>query len=214
MKEKSQEHGAKYWKSLDDLAETPAFKEWVEKEFPSGASELEGVGRRNFMKIMAASFGLAGLGMTGCRRPKQHILPYAQQPENLIPGVANFFCSSVPGLTANTPIIVESHQGRPTKIEGNPSYKPFGGTTTIYDQASILDLYDPDRSTASTNNNSKVTAYQVKDFLLSLKESNTDTKGAGLAILAEPSVSPSKIALKKALETRYPEATWTEYTPS
>ena len=214
MKEKSQEHGAKYWKSLDDLAETPAFKKWVEKEFPSGASELEGVGRRNFMKIMAASFGLAGLGMTGCRRPKQHILPYAQQPENLIPGVANFFCSSVPGLTANTPIIVESHQGRPTKIEGNPSYKPFGGTTTIYDQASILDLYDPDRSTASTNNNSKVTAYQVKDFLLSLKESNTDTKGAGLAILAEPSVSPSKIALKKALETRYPEATWTEYTPS
>ena len=166
------------------------------------------------MRIMAASFGLAGLGMTGCRRPKQHILPYAQQPENLIPGVANFFCSSVPGLTANTPIIVESHQGRPTKIEGNPSYKPFGGTTTIYDQASILDLYDPDRSTASTNNNSKVTAYQVKDFLLSLKESNTDTKGAGLAILAEPSVSPSKIALKKALETRYPEATWTEYTPS
>ena len=72
MKEKSQEHGAKYWKSLDDLAETPAFKDWVEKEFPSGASELEGVGRRNFMKIMAASFSLAGLGMTGCRRPKQH----------------------------------------------------------------------------------------------------------------------------------------------
>ena len=171
MKEKSQEHGAKYWKSLDDLAETPAFKDWVEKEFPSGASELEGVGRRNFMKIMAASFGLAGLGMTGCRRPKQHILPYAQQPENLIPGVANFYCSSVPGLTANTPVIVESHQGRPTKIEGNPSYKAFGGATSIYNQASILDLYDPDRSTSSVYNNSKVTAYQVKDFLLSLKES-------------------------------------------
>ncbi|MGB0375194.1 MAG: TAT-variant-translocated molybdopterin oxidoreductase [Opitutales bacterium] len=214
MEEKSQEHGAKYWKSLDDLAETPAFKEWVEKEFPSGASELEGVGRRNFMKIMAASFGLAGLGMTGCRRPKQHILPYAEQPENLIPGVANFYCSSVPGLTANTPVIVESHQGRPTKIEGNPSYKAFGGATTIYDQASILDLYDPDRSTASNFNNSKVPAYQVKDFLVSLKDTNTDSKGAGLAILAEPSASPSRIALKKAFEARYPKATWTEYTPS
>ena len=214
MKEKSQEHGAKYWKSLDDLSETPAFKEWVEKEFPSGASELEGVGRRNFMKIMAASFGLAGLGMTGCRRPKQHILPYAQQPENLIPGVANFYCSSVPGLSANTPVIVESHQGRPTKIEGNPSYKPFGGATTIYNQASILDLYDPDRSTASIANNSKVTAYQVKDFLLGLKDANTESKGAGLAILAEPSVSPSRNALKKAFENRYPEATWTEYSPS
>ena len=214
MKEKSQEHGAKYWKSLDDLAETPAFKDWVEKEFPSGASELEGVGRRNFMKIMAASFGLAGLGMTGCRRPKQHILPYAQQPENLIPGVANFYCSSVPGLTANTPVIVESHQGRPTKIEGNPSYKAFGGATSIYNQASILDLYDPDRSTSSVYNNSKVTAYQVKDFLLSLKEANTETKGAGLAILAEPSTSPSREALKKAFQSRYPEATWTEYSPS
>ena len=214
MKEKSQEHGAKYWKSLDDLAETPAFKDWVEKEFPSGASELEGVGRRNFMKIMAASFGLAGLGMTGCRRPKQHILPYAQQPENLIPGVANFYCSSVPGLTANTPVIVESHQGRPTKIEGNPSYKAFGGATSIYNQASILDLYDPDRSTSSVYNNSKVTAYQVKDFLLSLKETNTETKGAGLAILAEPSTSPSREALKKAFQSRYPEATWTEYSPS
>ena len=214
MEEKSQEHGAKYWKSLDDLAETPAFKEWVEKEFPSGASELEGVGRRNFMKIMAASFGLAGLGMTGCRRPKQHILPYAEQPENLIPGVANFYCSSVPGLTANTPVIVESHQGRPTKIEGNPSYKAFGGATTIYDQASILDLYDPDRSTASNFNNSKVPAYQVKDFLVSLKDTNTDSKGAGLAILAEPSASPSRIALKKAFEARYPNGTWTEYTPS
>lgn len=214
MKEKSQEHGAKYWKSLDDLAETPAFKEWVEKEFPSGASELEGVGRRNFMKIMAASFGLAGLGMTGCRRPKQHILPYAQQPENLIPGVANFYCSSVPGLTANTPVIVESHQGRPTKIEGNPSYKPFGGSTSTYNQASILNLYDPDRSTASSLNKSKITAYQVKDFLLSLKEANLETKGAGLAILAEPSTSSSRAQLKKEFESLYPEAVWTEYTPS
>ena len=214
MKEKSQEHGPKYWKSLDNLAETPAFKEWVEKEFPSGASELEGVGRRNFLKIMAASFGLAGLGMTGCRRPKQHILPYAQQPENLIPGVANFYCSSAPGLTANTPVIVESHQGRPTKIEGNPSYKAFGGATSIYNQASILDLYDPDRSTKSIFYNSKVSAYQVKDLLLRLREANTVTKGAGLAILAEPSSSPSREALKMAFHNRYPEATWTEYTPS
>ena len=214
MKEKSQEHGPKYWKSLDNLAETPAFKEWVEKEFPSGASELEGVGRRSFLKIMAASFGLAGLGMTGCRRPKQHILPYAQQPENLIPGVANFYCSSAPGLTANTPVIVESHQGRPTKIEGNPSYKAFGGATSIYNQASILDLYDPDRSTKSIFNNSKVSAYQVKELLLRLREANTETKGAGLAILAEPSSSPSRDALKMAFHNLYPEATWTEYTPS
>lgn len=214
MKEDSRKNGARYWKSLDDLAETPKFKEWVEKEFPSGASELEGVGRRNFMKIMAASFGLAGLGMTGCRRPKHHILPYAKQPENLIPGVANFYCSSVPGLTANTPIIVESHQGRPTKIEGNPSYKSFGGATSIYDQASLLDLYDPDRSTSSVYNNAKVTPYDIKDFLINLKGRVSESNGAGLSILAQPSASPSRCAIKKALTDRYPEATWYEYSPS
>ena len=79
MKEDNNTNGAQYWKSLDDLADTPAFKDWVKNEFPAGASELEGVNRRNFMKIMAASFGLAGLGMSGCRRPKQHILPYSKQ---------------------------------------------------------------------------------------------------------------------------------------
>ena len=83
--------GPRYWKSLDDLAETPAFKDWVEQEFPAGASELDGVNRRQFMKVMAASFGLAGLGMSGCRRPEQTILPYAKQPENVIPGVPVYY---------------------------------------------------------------------------------------------------------------------------
>ena len=77
--------GKRYWKSLDDLAETPGFKTWVEREFPEGASMLEGVQRRGFMKLMAASFGLAGLGMTGCRRPEHTILPYGKSPEELIP---------------------------------------------------------------------------------------------------------------------------------
>ena len=214
MKNNSQEHGAKYWKSLDDLAETPAFKDWVEKEFPAGASELEGVGRRNFMKIMAASFGLAGLGMAGCRRPKQHILPYAEQPENLIPGVANYYCTSVPGLSAHTPVIVESHQGRPTKIEGNPSYKPFGGATSTHNQASILDLYDPDRATSSSHKRSKINAYEVKDRLFALKEAFLENGGAGLAILAEPSASPTRESLKQAFKASYPQALWVEYSPS
>ena len=87
--------GPRYWKSLDDLAETPAFKNWVEREFPAGASEMEGVNRRQFMKVMAASFGLAGLGMTGCRRPEHVILPYSKQPENVIPGVPIYFSLSL-----------------------------------------------------------------------------------------------------------------------
>ncbi|HAQ58590.1 MAG TPA: hypothetical protein DCR32_06185, partial [Opitutae bacterium] len=88
--------GPRYWKSLDDLAETPAFTDWVEREFPAGASDMEGVNRRHFMKVMAASFGLAGLGMAGCRRPEQNILPYSKQPENVIPGVPVYYTSSMP----------------------------------------------------------------------------------------------------------------------
>ena len=138
--------GKRYWKSLDDLAETPSFKTWVEREFPEGASMLEGVQRRGFVKLMAASFGLAGLGMTGCRRPEHTILPYGKSPEELIPGVPNFYATSMPSAHGFIPLIVESHSGRPTKVEGNPSYTPYGGGTNIYAQASVLDIYDPDRT--------------------------------------------------------------------
>ena len=155
--------GPRYWKSLDGLAETPAFKDWVENEFPAGASELDGVNRRQFMKVMAASFGLAGLGMAGCRRPEQTILPYSKQPENLIPGIPVYYTSSQPGVRSNVPVIVETHTGRPTKVEGNPSYKPFGGATTVYTQASVLDLYDPDRATKSVEGGAVLSQAAVRD---------------------------------------------------
>jgi len=138
--------GKRYWKSLDDLADTPGFRSWVENEFPEGASFIDGVQRRGFLKVMAASFGLAGLGMTGCRRPEHAILPHGRSPEELIPGVPAFYSSARPTSSGFIPLIVESHEGRPTKIEGNPSYAPGGGSTDIYTQASVLDLYDPDRA--------------------------------------------------------------------
>ncbi|MEM1222755.1 MAG: TAT-variant-translocated molybdopterin oxidoreductase [Verrucomicrobiota bacterium] len=205
--------GPQYWRSLDDLAETPAFRDWVEREFPAGASELDGVNRRQFMKVMAASFGLAGLGMTGCRRPKQHILPYSRQPENVIPGVPIYFSSSMPGARENLPIIVETHSGRPTKTEGNPSYKPFGGGSTVYTQSSVLDLYDPDRATRSREGTSTVSPDAIRDRLAELNKAHLADEGAGLVFLAEPSTSPSRAALVAQLKTSLPQATWTEYTP-
>ncbi len=138
--------GQRYWKSLDDLADTPGFRSWVENEFPEGASFIDGVQRRGFLKVMAASFGLAGLGMTGCRRPEHAILPHGRSPEELIPGVPAYYSSARPTSSGFIPVIVESHEGRPTKIEGNPSYALGGGSTDIYTQASVLDLYDPDRA--------------------------------------------------------------------
>lgn len=204
--------GPRYWKSLDDLAGTPAFRDWVEREFPAGASEMEGVNRRQFMKVMAASFGLAGLGMAGCRRPEQVILPYSKQPENVIPGVPIYFSSSRPGERENIPIIVETHTGRPTKVEGNPSYQAYGGATDIYTQASILDLYDPDRATKSRSGGAAITDVAVRDRLADLSKQYADTKGAGLLFLAEPSTSPSRAGLVKAIQAKFPEATWAEYT--
>ena len=146
--------GKQYWKSLDELADTPGFRNWLDNEFPEGASLMDGVQRRGFLKVMAASFGLAGLGMTGCRRPEHAILPHGKSPEELIPGIPAFYSTSRPTSTGFVPLIVESHEGRPTKIEGNPSYVDGGGSTDIYSQASILDLYDPDRSRGCFQRNS------------------------------------------------------------
>ena len=202
--------GPRYWKSLDDLAETPAFTEWLEREFPAGASEMEGVNRRQFMKVMAASFGLAGLGMSGCRRPEQVILPYSKAPESIIPGIPVYYTTSQPGARDNVPVIVETHSGRPTKVEGNPSYKPYGGATSVYTQASILDLYDPDRATKSS-----ISQTAVRDRLAEINKSHAENggdSGKGLVFLAEPSTSPSRAKLVAQIKETFPEATWTEYS--
>jgi len=202
--------GPRYWKSLDDLAETPAFKDWVEREFPAGASEMEGVNRRHFMKVMAASFGLAGLGMAGCRRPEQTILAYSKAPESVIPGVPVYYTTSQPGVRDNVPVIVETHAGRPTKVEGNPSYKPYGGATSVYTQASILDLYDPDRATKSS-----ISETAVRDRLAAINKAHAaegGDRGQGLVFLAEPSTSPSRAKLVAQIKETFPAATWAEYT--
>jgi molybdopterin-containing oxidoreductase family iron-sulfur binding subunit len=204
--------GPRYWKSLDDLAETPAFKDWIEREFPAGAADMEGVNRRHFMKVMAASFGLAGLGMAGCRRPEQNILPYSKQPENVIPGVPVYYTSSMPSARDNVPVIVETHTGRPTKIEGNPSFEPYGGATTVYTQASILDLYDPDRATKSKASGATLSPAAVRDRLDALRQTHGANQGAGLVFLAEPSTSPSRAKLVKQIKQAFPKATWAENT--
>src|SRR4051812_19324236 len=140
--------GPKYWRSLDELAGTPGFKAQLDREFPEGASELDGVDRRQFMKIMAASFALGGAGLAGCRRPEANILPYGKSVEGVIPGLPLYYATAMPLRKTAIPLLAETHQGRPTKIEGNPTYEPHGGAASLHAQASVLELYDPDRATA------------------------------------------------------------------
>ncbi len=209
--------GRRYWKSLDDLAQTPAFDEWLHREFPQGAAEAEGVNRRDFVKIMSASFALAGFGLSGCRQPEQKIVPYSKQPENMIPGVAKYFASSMPSAKGNIPVAVETHSARPTKIEGNSNYKPYGGATTTYAQSSVLDLYDADRAmTSSTVANgipTPVTKAAVNDRLAQVATEYSTTNGEGLAFLLDASTSVSRDKLLKELSIKFPKALFAHYEP-
>ncbi len=204
--------GPRYWRSLDELAETPAFKGWVEKEFPAGASMLESNDRRNFLKIMAASFGLAGMGLAGCRQQTRHLLPYSKQPDRVIPGVPVFYTSALPGAEEHIPLIVETHDARPTKVEGNPSYAVTGGATNVFAQSSILDLYDPDRAQRNSRaDGAPLSREQVSDAIKQLGADYSANGGTGLYFLADKSNSPARAKIVQKLMARFPKATWAEF---
>src|SRR5437660_903206 len=138
----------RYWRSLDEVARTKEFVEFLHREFPDGASEwLGGLDRRHFLKFMGASLALAGL--TACtRQPVERIVPYVKQPEELTPGKPLYFATAMTLGGYASGLLVESHEGHPTKIEGNPQHPISRGACNVFQQASLLDLYDPDRSQA------------------------------------------------------------------
>src|ERR1700720_3786771 len=142
--------GPRYWRSLEELAGSPEFQEMLHREFPKGASEwLDSVSRRGFLKLMGASVAMAG--MTACtKQPLEPIVPYVRQPEELVPGRPLFFATAFTLGGYASPILVESHLFRPTKIEGNDRHPASLGGTDIFSQASILGMYDPDRSQTLT----------------------------------------------------------------
>jgi MoCo/4Fe-4S cofactor protein with predicted Tat translocation signal len=206
-------NGPKYWRSLDELVATPGFQEHVAREFPEGASSIEGVDRRHFMKIMAASFALGGLGLAGCRRPEKYILPYGKSVEGVIPGMPLYFATAMPLRKSAIPLLAETHQGRPTKLEGNPTYAPHGSSSSLMAQASVLDLYDPERATSHTKGSATIDAAAVADLLASMGRLYSVSGGAGLAFLAEESASPTRARLVATLRQKLPQAIWAEYEP-
>ncbi len=138
---------ARAWRSADDRAGTPAAAALRASEFLPGAVDDEGPdgpSRRTFLKVMGASMAMAGLA--GCRRPVEQVLPYVRKPEDVIEGTPNFYATGFPFRGVLEPLLVESHEGRPTKVEGNPDHPVTRGASSVFAQASILNLYDPDRS--------------------------------------------------------------------
>ena len=205
---KGKTSGPEYWRSLNQVADTPEFREWVEREFPTGASEMmDGSSRRNMLKIMAASFGLAGLA--ACRRPVEHILPYAQGVEDLIPGQAYFYATVMQLGSQATGLLVETHDGRPTKIEGNPDHPASRGAALAWQQASILSLYDPDRSARFLENGAP-SSKSWPEFNAYLKGVSLGD-GSGLRFLSESVISPSLAMMRAEALKKYPKAKWVEY---
>ncbi|HTS61630.1 MAG TPA: TAT-variant-translocated molybdopterin oxidoreductase [Candidatus Acidoferrales bacterium] len=210
--------GKDYWRSLDDLAGTPEFQELLEREFPRqaiGWSEDEdpGEGRRNFLKLMAASLALGGLAAC-TRQPTEHIMPYVRQPEELIPGRPLFFATATTLNGVATGVLAESHEGRPTKLEGNPEHPASLGALDAMGQAAVLQLYDPDRSQALTFNG-EIRAWgafagMLRDQLAQQRARN----GSGIRILTETVTSPTMAAQIRAVQQLYPEAKWHQWDPA
>ncbi|MCP3902739.1 MAG: TAT-variant-translocated molybdopterin oxidoreductase [Planctomycetes bacterium] len=207
--------GPSYWRSLDHLADTSQFREFMHREFPAGASELlDGDDRRHFLKIMGASMALAGLGLAGCRRwPEEKIVPFASRPAGRDPGVPVHYatCHELGGVARG--VLATANDGRPTKIEGNPNFPTSAGAADVFAQASILDLYDPDRSRSVLHDGEEVF---WADFLgWSEKEFRKlrNKRGHGIALLTEATSSPSAQALKAKFLEQLPNAKWYEYEP-
>lgn len=200
---------------MEDLADSPEFLRQVQNEFPDEVVTeelLSPVSRRNFLTLMGASISLAGL--TGCfRRPEEYILPYSKAPEEVNPGIPNFYASTFVLGGYALGALVENHEGRPTKIEGNPDHPASLGATNVFMQASLLDLYDPDRLTQYRKDGQSV---DRPSFVEAVKAKATELKarqGEGLRFLSDTSVSPTLQALKKRLSETYPKAVWHSYAP-
>jgi molybdopterin-containing oxidoreductase family iron-sulfur binding subunit len=196
-----------FWRSLEDLSRSDAFEETLRDEFPRQAMALDaGVDRRDFVKLMGASMGLAGL--TACNRPAEKIVPYVNQPENLVPGKPLFFASAMPLSGYGTGVLVESHLGRPTKIEGNPDHPSSLGGSDAFMQASILGLYDPDRSQV-VRHLGEISTWS--EFIGALQ---APIKNPGsLRILTQTVTSPTLGAQIQQLLAQYPGVKWHQWEP-
>jgi molybdopterin-containing oxidoreductase family iron-sulfur binding subunit len=203
-----------FWRTLEERADDPAFQERLYNEFPSEIETItDPVARRTFLKLMGASLALTGV--TGCtRQPAETIVPYVRQPEELIPGKPLFYATAMTLGGVATGLLVESHEGRPTKVEGNPLHPGSLGASDAFAQAAVLGLYDPDRSQTLTNLG-EIRPWSA--FLGAVRAALTaqqPLKGAGVRILTESIASPTLAAQIRDVLTRFPSAKWHQWDPA
>jgi MoCo/4Fe-4S cofactor protein with predicted Tat translocation signal len=206
--------GQEYWRCLEELADSKEFHKLLTQEFPQQAAGwLDGVSRRDFLKLMGASLALAGLNACTAAPLDEKIVPYVNQPEEIVPGRPLFFATAFPLGGIGTGVLVESHEGRPTKIEGNPNHPASLGSTDAFAQASILTLYDPDRSQV-VRNAGRISTWNA--FLTAVNddlEAERLSGGVGLRILTETVTSPTLANQLRELLAKFPRAKWHQYEP-
>jgi len=207
--------GKQYWRTLEELAGDPEFEELLHREFPRQApSEWDdSVDRRDFLKLMAASLAFAGL--SGCgRTPEQYVVPYVKQPEGMTLGKPQFYATAMPFGADAIGLLVESHEGRPTKIEGNPDHPSSLGATNVFAQASVLNLYDPDRAQTVTKFGEIQTWLLFLESAQAIAAAMKGSNGAGFRILTGIVTSPTLAAQIQSLLTLFPKAKWHRWEPA
>lgn len=205
-----------YWRSIENRRRTEEYLASIENEFARDMTEISSMDRRSMLKVMGATMALSGLGVS-CRRPEEKILPYVKQPEDIVPGIPNFFATAQPTPFGANGIVVESHEGRPTKVEGNPTHPESLGKASLINQASVLEIYDPDRSRFVVRNEA---GQQVPkewadwdSFLAQHFFELRKTYGRGLAILTNADLSPTFLRLKAAINSALPQAKFFVHEP-
>ncbi|HUV68219.1 MAG TPA: TAT-variant-translocated molybdopterin oxidoreductase [Terracidiphilus sp.] len=204
--------GKKFWRSIDELADTAEFQAAVEREFPSAAQEwIDPVSRRGFLKVMGASLALAGLA--GCtKQPEETIYPYVKQPEDLVLGKPMYFATAHPFTTGAVPVLVKSDEFRPIKVDGNPEHAYNQGSSDPYTQGTLLDLYDPDRSKRVLYRGEE---REWAEFAQTLQLKVAGTKdGTGIYFLSETITSPTLARQWKAVQAAWPKAMLVQYDPA
>jgi len=197
-----------YWKSLNELAKNKEYQKYAEREFPEDASELtDQVSRRSFLRVMGASIALAGFA--SCRKPVQKILPFSRQPEDKVLGVPDYYATSMPFQDTVTGLLIENNEGRPSKAEGNTEHPASRGNTSIYHQAAILGMYDPDRSRHPRRNGEQASYSDFVEFAAT-HFAETDRN---ILVISEATSSPTYIRLKREFQNRFTNTRWVTFEP-
>jgi len=207
--------GSRYWRSLEDLADTEEFRAFVAREFPTGADVWhDPASRRTFLKLMGASIALAGV--SGCTpRPGEKIVPYVKLPEQIVPGRPLYYATAISRNGESIGVLAESHTGRPTMVEGNDKHPDSLGAIDPFTQASMLALYDPDRSQVVIKRGGLISTWDkfLVDGIAAI-DARRASKGKGIRILTETVVSPSLARQIQAFQEEFPEAKWHQYEPT